>query len=509
MTIIEAKEKLFKSIDKKEYRKAVYWCDFIVKSRCLGKWDGFLTDKDIEEAIKIIGKNINSLHTEEKYDGPRGILHVVTDIWHWGGATQYLERWLTTRNEQSVIYVTKPGNYEGIKILKTKINNNCSIIESIDADIVDNSIKLRNIARYSDYVVVHSSAHDIVPCLAFADKDLPVVIRNNIDDHLYWPGVTIYDGIINFRSIGDDWTRKYRGSQRSFVLPLPLDEQLFRDIGREEKLSLRQKYGISKNDVVLISSGSTYKFNSYRNYIYMDIVNEIIGKTENTIFIIIGHPKCQINNKRIVIKDIIDNRDEYLNLLKIADIAVTSLPFSSQTAILEMGLMGMPCVLPPKDIPMGIEDISFNKIKIPENREELIKMAIMYVKDERKRVKDGAYVKQKIKEYHNCNSWSKKLEQILTSNAYGHNIYNIDQYEKFDENTVNYWNEIRQKDISTRKNNYHYIFICNNYPISPFEMKDFIQKKCIKVIEEIIIYILRKIRYNIGKIRKKEKFKNV
>ena len=86
--------------------------------------------------------------------------------------------------------------------------------------------RLRQIAHRADIVVLHIGNRDIVPMIAFANKEqLPPIVYLDHSDHLFWLGACISDIVVNFRKSGMRLSQERRGieARRNVMLPIPLE----------------------------------------------------------------------------------------------------------------------------------------------------------------------------------------------------------------------------------------------------------------------------------------------
>src|SRR5262249_42167593 len=116
---------------------------------------------------------------------------------------------------------------------------------------------LREIARSSaDLVVLHHFWDDVVPILAFAVEGGAPVAGLTHTDQLFWLGSTVADSVVNQRGIGKDLSERRRFTKRNLVLLIPLEEPP----GRLPRAVARGRLGIPDDQVVLLSTGSHYKY---------------------------------------------------------------------------------------------------------------------------------------------------------------------------------------------------------------------------------------------------------
>ena len=102
-------------------------------------------------------------------------------------------------------------------------------------EAVERAVRLREIARSADVVVLHHFGCDVVPIAALAVNDVPAVSVVNHADHIFWLGSTIADVVVNQRPISAALgpRRRVRGQ---FLLPIPLQDRspIARDAARDQ-----------------------------------------------------------------------------------------------------------------------------------------------------------------------------------------------------------------------------------------------------------------------------------
>lgn len=372
----------------------------------------------IDNAIKLKTK------LPDKYQ-QNNILHILTYSYPNGGHTRVIERWvkhdinLKTHSilltEQKKVQI----NLELHNIIK-KQNGNIFSISHIK-DIQKKALLLRKIASRYEIIILHIHNHDITPILAFGTSDFkrPVLFYNH-SDHLFWIGVSISDLILEIRSYGVKISNKYRGTNKSYLLGIPIEKN---NISLNlDKNILKQKLSIPLNSKIVLSVASSYKFTPTENINFIKIAEQIININSEILFIIIGanakklnwdSTVKKLNNRLIILPKIPYN--QLLDYISITDLYIDSLPLGGGVAIIDMIYSNIPILSLKYIIPNF--DFLLNSQALCDNLDELLQKVnlILYNKN---------YKKIHIKEIH------KRLNQFTSKKLWDYkiqNIYNITQ----------------------------------------------------------------------------------
>ncbi len=313
-------------------------------------------------------------------------------------------------------------------------------------------------ASLADVVVLHIHPQDVSAIIAFAEpSEIPVCFMNHVD-HLFWLGTTLADRVIEFRELGRQWTRNFRGVDRSVLLPLPLEETTWnRWVDPTRYHEARERLGISKEQVVLLTIGTAYKFEPAGEWDFLRAAEDILDSCPEAVLIAVGpDPKdCWAKaidkyGKRVqALGSKIDISNGNSDFHLAADIALGSFPFASQTAILECAWLGIPCVLTPKAIPFGLDDPSFNGIDWPVTQQDYVEAAVRLIRDAALRQKQGALLAKAVAQHHCGKGWLDYLNQMRAAIPSKHELHKAGRCSGLDLETIAFWvglNKLGQSD---------------------------------------------------------------
>lgn len=390
---------------------------------------GFFTNPELENLLLIIGKTaIQANHPQQKKlvsKKSTKILHVSTNISSIGGISRLMGRWIKQDQERSHSVALTRQVAENIpQNLKDAVSESQGQIYLLNEQIggiITRAKRLRECAADADLVVLHTWEHDVVPTIAFAEREQsPPIIYVNNGDHWFWVGASICDILVNLRESGQVLSRQRRGieSQRNLVLPTIL-EPISRQLSR---LEAKQQIGLDPNSILLLSIARSVKYKTVGEVNFAEAHVTLLNKYPNAILIVIGAGDSgedwseAIAKTQDRIRVLAETKDTAI-FYQAADIYVDSFPFVSITSLLEAGSYGVPlvsrypydsdnCGVLGSDMP-GLAD---NLIRV-RDIEEYTQVLAELVEDETFRLSLGETTRSKIA----ANHWGENWQQILES----------------------------------------------------------------------------------------------
>ncbi len=390
---------------------------------------GFFTNPELENLLLIIGKTaIQANYSQQKKlvsKKPTKILHVSTNISSIGGISRLMGRWIKQDQERSHSVALTRQVAENIpQNLKDAVSESQGQIYLLNEQvggIITRAKRLRECAADADLVVVHTWEHDVVPTIAFANREQsPPIIYVNNGDHWFWVGASICDILINLRESGQILAHQRRGieSQRNLVLPTIL-EPISRKLSR---LEAKQQLGLDPNSILLLSIARSVKYKTVGKLNFASAHVPLLNKYQNAVLIVIGagdsgedwSEAIALTQGRI---RVLGETKDTATFYQAADIYVDSFPFVSITSLLEAGSYGVPlvsrypydsddCGVLGSDMP-GLAD---NLIRV-KDLEEYTQVLAKLVKDQELRLSLGETTRSKIA----ANHWGENWQQILES----------------------------------------------------------------------------------------------
>lgn len=301
----------------------------------------YLADFEIEEEIKKIAKeefsNFQfpvSINSEKK-----NILHLATEVYDTGGHTRVIRNWIEEdkinnsffllTNQKRKLKTTILSEIDFLLTKKTKIISKSKIFlekaQDIFDFIIDNKI---------DIVILHTHPFDILPLLSLSFKNAPKTILFNHSDHSFCLGAKDVDLTLELREEGKVLSLKYRGTQNSEVVNLPVKILSKND----EKLKIKNK------PIVFVSMASWYKYKPFEGQNFLLGYALFLKKNPKVEMYIIGVNEEQFKENiqehipnNLFLMGIVPNPKKYLEK---ADYYIESFPVGSILAAYDSCIYG-------------------------------------------------------------------------------------------------------------------------------------------------------------------------
>ncbi|MEH7526613.1 glycosyltransferase, partial [Bacillus sp. JJ1503] len=382
--------------------------------------------KNLPDAAALENLNITRNNQQKK----RRVLHIISEGYVTGGHTRLVKNWVAKDKDSVHSLITTWQLQTSPEWLLNEIKHSGGWIYSLEEKdkFIERASELRKIAyEWADIVVLHVHMFDPIPIMAFGVEGGPPVLFMNHGDHVFWIGKTIIDYLINFRASGLELSLNRRGISNNAILPIPLTLPTLQS---KDKSKIRETLGISEEKIVLLTIATPYKFNSFGEIHYIDIIKRMLNIHEDVIAIVIGPNNAREweraykeTNGRILPLGMRQDIEEFYC---ISDIYVDSYMFGSVTSALDGGLTGLPIV--------ALENkhnktLSFNDISYSYFNKEFHKIEdyLYYVNkliiNKEFRECEGRQLSHKIKEDH-IDNWTKKLNEIYSDVEYQvHKVY--------------------------------------------------------------------------------------
>ncbi|MBE9209044.1 glycosyltransferase family 4 protein [Nostoc sp. LEGE 06077] len=419
-------------VKRHKYEEAAVCAEMAAWFAC-GQPCGLFVSMELEQVLLEIGKqaiSYNNYLTKDaaisKSSRPKNVVHVCTSVMSIGGLSKMLWRWIQQDIDSShSIVLTKQESNEIPQILKDSVSQSHGKIYILNKEgngILSKAKKLREIVATADVVVLHVYSQDVIPMIAFANKEQsPPVIFLDHADHLFWLGASISDVVANLRESGMRLSQERRGieTERSILLPT-IVEPTYREFS---PIEAKRKLGIEENTIVLLSIARSVKYSRLVDGLsFADAHLPILNKYKNVCLLVVGvnNPEgwsAAIEQTQGRIKAIAET-DHTSTYYQAADIYVDSFPFVSITSLLEAGSYGIPLVsrypyfsgasaILGADMP----GLTGNLIRV-RSLEEYINTLSSLIEDEELRISLGESTRNKIAQTHWANNWQTALEKV-------------------------------------------------------------------------------------------------
>ncbi len=421
------------SLHNRNYEEASKWC-FEGARYASENHPGFYTSPELEKILIECAGHVPQ--SNYKLDIPpinskrRKVLHVLSEGYSTGGHTRLVKNWIE-KDSDSIHSIITTWQIDTTPMWLTnaaKESGGWAYSLQQLANFIDRSSVLREIAyEWADIVVLHVHMFDPIPIMAFGVEGGPPVLFMNHGDHVFWIGTSIIDNLVNFRESGRELSKIRRNICRTSLLPLPLESP---DIKLEYKNRIRNKLAIKQNAVVLLTIASAYKFKTFGQIHYIDILKRVLDRHNDAVAIVIGPDNMELWGKanketkgRILPIGIQQDIEKYY---AIADIYIDSYMFGSVTSALDGGLNELPVAalqnynnrtLSFNDISYNIDDMDFN------NMEGFVNYISKLISNKNYREKKGKELSIQIEKDH-IYKWCDYLNEIYKGvENKVHNIY--------------------------------------------------------------------------------------
>ncbi|MDZ8188212.1 MAG: glycosyltransferase [Nostoc sp. ChiSLP02] len=389
---------------------------------------GLFSSPELEQILLTIGtKAIKSKGDRCKNNSlngtPKNILHVVFGVWSIGGHSRLIWRWIQQDNQRvHSVVLTQQSIASVPKSLKDSVFNSHGKIYTLNKTIgsyIAKAKRLREIAASADVVVLHT-IDDIIPIIAFADKQKspPVIFVNHADER-FWLGVGIADIVANLRKSGMKLSRERRGieAERNTLLPT-IVEPIQRVLSQAEA---KRQLGLPEKSILLLSIARAVKYKTIDGTNFADAHVPLLKQYEQGILIVVGPGEKEdwsaaIQQTQGRIK-VFAEREDTAVFYQAADIYVDSFPFVSITSLLEAGSYGVPLVsrYPYSDecqiLGADMPGLTGNLIRV-RDIEEYIAVLSHLVENEEFRLCLGERTKKQIVNIHTTSNWQCFLEDL-------------------------------------------------------------------------------------------------
>ncbi|MCU0533998.1 MAG: glycosyltransferase [Hydrococcus sp. Prado102] len=398
------------------------------------KHSGLFVSSELEQILLTIGKeaiknNLPSYPRTSISSLPKKVLHVSTNVSSFSGIPRLIRRWIQQDTERSYSLALTTQFPDKIpKALEDEVNNSGGkiyILNENNNSVVFRANQLQKIAAEMDLAILHAWEHDVIPTIAFANKEkCPPIIYVNHGDHWFWLGASISDVVANLRESGMRLSQKRRGiaPDRNMLLPTIL-EPARRELSRIEA---KQQLGIDESSILLLSIARAPKYKTIDGTSFADVHLPLLKQYKEAILVVIGPGNSEDWSSAIEqtgerIK-VLGQTESTAVFYQAADIYIDSFPFVSITSLLEAGSYELPLVsrYPYSDeceiFGADMPGLTGNLIRT-RNLKEYYAALSRLIEDKNFRLSLGKATRQKIIELHTGSNWLNSLEKVYLKAA--------------------------------------------------------------------------------------------
>lgn len=442
-------------IERQAMEEALQWD--LIAARIMSFDCAVLTSPELEKQLIQIGTWIRSPISNQPKNRIRPLrwLHVLTEVYPDGGHGTMVRRWIQLDPQESrhsvvLLAQTKPVP----ESLTDTVRMNGGDVVQMDPHetLVSRATRLRELVwTKADVVVLHTHPWDVIATVALGVPGGPPVLLLNHAAHIFWVGSSIADLILNIRNSADEdeWTVRYRGIDRIMHLPIPLPEPAQPDyepsIRMDARRQARNALGVPEEAVVLLTVGHDYKYKPVQELDFIKTVESILSAHAG-VYLLAAGPKE--NKLWRTLRETTGGRALAFGMQKdlavfhaAADVYLEGFPFGSTTSLLEAGVKGIPCILPPKMCPPPFctDGVALLSLEQSSSEADYVKCVLALLEDEQERRHQGELLSKTIRNHHCGKGWQRYLEEIQNNLPFTHNVYSLSVQPPVDNLFANYW----------------------------------------------------------------------
>lgn len=348
---------------------------------------------------------------------PNSVLHVASELYESGGHSRILERWIqeSPKNQTNTLFLTR-HNHIPESVLKVMSERNRQIIQTNkNSSDIKTAMLLRKIASKYERIILHVHMDDYIPIIAFGCNEFhrPVYLFNHAD-HRFWLGVSIADKVLNFRKFGKNISEKYRGVKKTFFIPLLNNNK--KNLKKFDIKKLKEKLGIPKDNLVLFTAGSGFKYKPLLDFDFNKFLDAIIDRIQDITIVAIG-PKLTIKNTDNLVNLPSMPYAKFNEYLLCADVVIDSFPFSGGTGILDAISANKPVLC--LECPTGHTDYLMKSSAYCHTMSEIIDKTCELINSAQERKKNIQNVKHYL-EQENLSVWKSKCNSLYNQKSKHH-----------------------------------------------------------------------------------------
>ncbi len=393
---------------------------------------GYYVSNKLEKFYCDCAKQIKTDISNIEYE-KNSVLHVATLTCNIGGHSRVIERWVELAPEHqknSVVLLNQTCEIPSKLKENTEKKNGQLYVLDKQADILEKAKQLRELAMHYEYIVLHIHMEDPTAVIAFGTEEFtrPVMFFNHAD-HLFWIGKSITDKLVDLREV-QSITKKYRGIDDVFILPIPQEINNTKNIKTKEEA--RRDLNLPNAKKIILTTGSEFKFAPFKNKSLLQPLKEIITNIQDSICIAIG-PSLknaqwkqafdETNGKIKAIGEINYNK-EYFDYIKASDLIIDSWPLSGGTVIKD----AITCKKPILSLlnPIGQCDYVLKSKCFCNTERELVQKACDILSNIQQNGEDYFLdINKYFQEETDIISWQNKLEKLYNSLPKKHSVKDL------------------------------------------------------------------------------------
>ena len=437
----------------------------------------------IEYAKEHDLKNYNDTYQKESF------LHVMTQAYIVGGHTRVVERWIeqspNTQNHSVVIL-----NQRDVPIpqrLSDAIRNKNGTLTLFDEklELLDRSLKLRQVAQHYQYIVLHIHMDDPTALIAFGTEKFtrPIIFYNHAD-HMFWLGVSIADVVADIRTI-TSISESRRLIYNPYMLGIPIENKTASTTTKE---AARAKLEIPKDTKLIVTGGSPHKYRTLMGKSLIPILEDLVNATDNRVCVAIGPSNTgnwkkanMITNGKIKAIGAIPYDKGFLDYLVAADVIIDSWPMGGGTFLIDAISLKRPVIALPN--PMGQSDFITKSECYCKDITDFKYKINRILSDEEYARHLVTEITRNLEKDHSIPNWTKKLHELINQTPNKHQIRDLSTKEN--PAIIDEWVIVVNRIYTSLKK---YEYICQYLLVKcgiPNTLLEEIENQCIKIAKKI------------------------
>jgi hypothetical protein len=310
---------------------------------------GCFTSKALEALLGEVGREECPGRPTRRPEVVRHVTHVLTTAHDIGGHTRLTERWirLDTERRHDVVLLRQEGaRPPALEETARASGGELIDLTAVRPGVVAQSRILRHVSATSDLVVLNVHPYDVVPSVAFADPvGRPPTLFVNAAGRSFAVGLGVADRVGWLRPAIRDLAVTRRGvpATRLTRVPVPL-----LDIPLPAKDPARASLGVAADDCVILTVARAFKLSEYGTVAPARTLTALVGAVPRAVVLVVGPPDADGWAETRVASGgrvrAVGPRVDLSDCYAAADVYLDSFPLSSETAVREAALAGLPVV---------------------------------------------------------------------------------------------------------------------------------------------------------------------
>lgn len=200
---------------------------------------------------------------------------------------------------------------------------------------------------------------------------------------------------------------------------------------RETRQAARHLLGIPAEATVLLTIGNAYKYRPLPGLDFLDAAAAILRACPQAYVVAVGPREDarwrslrESTGRRLLA---VGSQHDLASFHEAADIYLEGFPVGSPTALLEVGLLSIPCVRAPRTVPppFAADGIALSGVRQPVDVADYVRAAIALVQHEGERRLQGSALARAIQAHHTQARWSDNVHNAESALPERHRVYSL------------------------------------------------------------------------------------